>query len=33
MHGGGGLSIAHSDEDINKIIKACRKVAREMASS
>jgi glutamate-1-semialdehyde 2,1-aminomutase len=31
MHGGGCLSIAHSDEDIEKIIKAARKVAREMA--
>jgi glutamate-1-semialdehyde 2,1-aminomutase len=31
MHGGGCLTAAHSDEDIEKIIKACRKVAREMA--
>lgn len=30
MHGGGCLSIAHSGEDIEKIIKAARKVAREM---
>jgi glutamate-1-semialdehyde 2,1-aminomutase len=30
MHGGGCLSITHSDEDIEKIIKAARKVAREM---
>jgi glutamate-1-semialdehyde 2,1-aminomutase len=30
MHGGGGLSIAHSDEDIEKIVKAARNVAREM---
>jgi glutamate-1-semialdehyde 2,1-aminomutase len=30
MHGGGCLSISHSDEDIEKIIKAARKVAREM---
>jgi glutamate-1-semialdehyde 2,1-aminomutase len=30
MHGGGGLSIAHSDKDIEKIIKAAREVAREM---
>jgi glutamate-1-semialdehyde 2,1-aminomutase len=30
MHGGGGLSIAHSDEDIEKIIKASEAVAREM---
>jgi len=33
MHGGGCLSIAHSDEDIEKIIKAARKVAREMVGS
>jgi glutamate-1-semialdehyde 2,1-aminomutase len=33
MHGGGGLSIAHTDEDIEKIIKATRKVAKEMADS
>lgn len=31
MHGGGALSIAHSDEDIEKIIKAAGAVAREMA--
>jgi len=30
MHGGGCLSIAHSDEDIEKIIKVARKVAKEM---
>jgi glutamate-1-semialdehyde 2,1-aminomutase len=30
MHGGGGLSKAHSDEDIEKIIKASREVAQEM---
>jgi glutamate-1-semialdehyde 2,1-aminomutase len=30
MHGGGGLSIAHSDNDIEKIIEAAREVAREM---
>jgi glutamate-1-semialdehyde 2,1-aminomutase len=30
MHGGGCLSTAHSDEDIEKFIKATRKVAREM---
>jgi glutamate-1-semialdehyde aminotransferase len=30
MHGGGGLSMAHSDKDIEKIIKAAREVAREM---
>jgi glutamate-1-semialdehyde 2,1-aminomutase len=33
MHGGGCLSIAHTDEDIEKIIKATRKVAEEMADS
>jgi glutamate-1-semialdehyde 2,1-aminomutase len=33
MHGGGCLSIAHSDEDIEKIIKVTRKVAREMIHS
>ncbi|MGZ3569374.1 MAG: aspartate aminotransferase family protein [Thermodesulfobacteriota bacterium] len=33
MHGGGCLSIAHSDEDIEKIIKATRKVAGEMTES
>jgi len=32
MHGGGSLSIAHSDGDIDKIIKATREVAKEMAS-
>jgi glutamate-1-semialdehyde aminotransferase len=31
MHGGGSLSIAHSDEDIEKIIAAARQVAKEMA--
>jgi glutamate-1-semialdehyde aminotransferase len=33
MHGGGCLSIAHSDEDIAKIIKAARKVGKEMVDS
>ena len=33
MHGGGCLSIAHSDEDIEKIVKAAQKVAREMVAS
>ena len=33
MHGGGGLSIAHSDKDIEKIIETAREVAREMAES
>jgi glutamate-1-semialdehyde 2,1-aminomutase len=31
MHGGGSLTLAHSDEDIWKIIKATREVAKEMA--
>jgi len=31
MHGGGALSITHTDEDIKKIINAVRTVAREMA--
>jgi glutamate-1-semialdehyde 2,1-aminomutase len=31
MHGGGSLSITHSDDDIEKIIKATREVAKEMA--
>jgi glutamate-1-semialdehyde 2,1-aminomutase len=31
MHGGGCLTTAHSDEDIGKIVKAARSVAREMA--
>ncbi|MDH4220949.1 MAG: hypothetical protein OEW23_19500, partial [Candidatus Aminicenantes bacterium] len=30
MHGGGSLSLAHSEEDIEKIIEATREVAREM---
>jgi glutamate-1-semialdehyde 2,1-aminomutase len=30
MHGGGGLSIAHSNKDIEKIIEAASEVAREM---
>jgi glutamate-1-semialdehyde 2,1-aminomutase len=30
MHGGGGLSIAHSEGDIEKIIEAAGEVAREM---
>jgi len=31
MHGGGCLTLAHSDEDIEKIIEATREVAKEMA--
>lgn len=30
MHGGGSLSLSHSDEDIERIIEAAREVAREM---
>ena len=30
MHGGGCLTVAHSDQDIEKIVRAARKVAREM---
>ncbi len=30
MHGGGGLSITHSDDDIDRIIEAVREVAKEM---
>jgi len=30
MHGGGAISMSHSDEDIEKIIEATREVAREM---
>jgi glutamate-1-semialdehyde aminotransferase len=33
MHGGGGLSIAHSDKAIEKIVEATREVAKEMADS
>jgi glutamate-1-semialdehyde 2,1-aminomutase len=33
MHGGGGLSIVHSDEDIEKIVNAAEEVAREMVES
>ena len=33
MHGGGALSITHSDEDIQKIIEAAGEVAKEMAQS
>lgn len=33
MHGGGGLSIAHTDKDIKKIIEAVREVGKEMADS
>lgn len=31
MHGGGSLSTAHSDEDIERIIEAAREVTKEMA--
>jgi glutamate-1-semialdehyde 2,1-aminomutase len=30
MHGGGGLSLAHSDADIERIVEATREVAKEM---
>lgn len=33
MHGGGSLTLAHSDEDIEKIIKATREIAKEMAKN
>jgi glutamate-1-semialdehyde 2,1-aminomutase len=33
MHGGGSLSMAHSDKDIEKIVEATREVAKEMAQS
>ena len=33
MHGGGALSITHSDEDIRKIIETAGEVAKEMAQS
>jgi len=32
MHGGGGLSITHSEKDIEKIIEAAREVAKEMTN-
>jgi glutamate-1-semialdehyde 2,1-aminomutase len=31
MHGGGALSLAHSEEDVTRIIEAAGEVAREMA--
>ncbi|NWF93772.1 MAG: aminotransferase class III-fold pyridoxal phosphate-dependent enzyme [Syntrophaceae bacterium] len=31
MHGGGSLSMAHSDKDIEEIVQATREVAKEMA--
>jgi glutamate-1-semialdehyde 2,1-aminomutase len=33
MHGGGALSITHSDDDIEKIIRATGEVAKEMAKT
>jgi glutamate-1-semialdehyde 2,1-aminomutase len=33
MHGGGSLSITHSDDDIEKIIRATGEVAKEMAKT
>jgi glutamate-1-semialdehyde 2,1-aminomutase len=32
MHGGGGISMAHSDEDLERIIKTTGVVAKEMAN-
>lgn len=33
MHGGGSLSMAHTEEDLQKIIRATREVAKEMDQS
>jgi glutamate-1-semialdehyde 2,1-aminomutase len=33
MHGGGGLSTSHSDEDIKRIVQSAREVAREMINT
>lgn len=33
MHGGGSLSTAHSDEDIDRIIEATKEVSKEMTDS
>ena len=33
MHGGGSLTLAHSNKDIEKIIKATREVAKEMTKN
>ena len=33
MHGGGALSITHSDQDIDRIIRTAGEVAKEMAES
>lgn len=33
MHGGGGLSLAHSEEDIERIIRATKEVVKEMVNS
>jgi len=33
MHGGGGVSTVHSEEDIDRIIQATAEVAREMKAS
>jgi glutamate-1-semialdehyde 2,1-aminomutase len=30
MHGGGALSMAHTEEDIDRMIEATREVAKEM---
>jgi glutamate-1-semialdehyde aminotransferase len=31
MYGGGALSMAHTEEDMNRIIRAAEEVAKEMA--
>jgi glutamate-1-semialdehyde 2,1-aminomutase len=31
MNGGGALSMAHTDEDLNWIIRAAKEVAKEMS--
>jgi glutamate-1-semialdehyde aminotransferase len=33
IHGGGGLSLSHSDKDLEKIFKATREVAKEMKNT
>jgi glutamate-1-semialdehyde 2,1-aminomutase len=33
MHGGGGVSFAHSDEDIERVIAATERVAQEMSAN
>jgi glutamate-1-semialdehyde aminotransferase len=31
MYGGGALSMAHTEEDMNRIIRAAEEVAKEMS--